>query len=293
MKQKISINKNIKIEARPVTFGSHGLKLAGKAYLPDVASADSPVPGAVLCHGFGSSHRAMNASARIMAKQGIAAFIFDFRGHGASEGAVDDRMAEDVVDAWDTLKQFPQVDGNRMGLIGHSLGAMSAITAAGMVDSLKTLVALACPPKIDEEMFANAPKNFGQWGHKDNHIIELPRQGTFPWLTGMTAIVARLWMYLSRYYVRIDLKKFVRGILKVNMAEVVSKLDTCAKLFVFCEGDSITPYKKSVLVYDAACEPKIKFLAKGQHSTPLMRGNLRSQWTTWAVNTLYDREQTF
>ena len=139
-----------RIKEWPVTFGSNGLKLTGKVLLPDDARADSPVPGAVLCHGFGGSHRFMKSSAKILAEQGIATLVFDFRGHGASEGAIDGRQADDAVDAWNALKQFPEVDKSRMGIIGHSLGAMSAILAAGKVDSPRALVALSCPPIIDD-----------------------------------------------------------------------------------------------------------------------------------------------
>jgi pimeloyl-ACP methyl ester carboxylesterase len=292
MRQNIPSPKNVKIEEHPVIFGSHGLKLIGKALLPDIASAESPVPGAVLCHGFGSSHRSIKESAQILTKKGIATFIFDFRGHGGSEGAVDGKMADDVVDAWDILKQFPQVDNNRMGIVGHSLGALSAMIAAGKVDSPKALISLNCPQIIDEAMLAEASVNFGHWGHGDNHIIEFPRHGTFPWFKGIAGVIYRIIMYVLGYHVRIDLKRFVRGLLQMNVAEVVSKLDTCAKLFVFCEGDTITPYQKSVLVYNAACEPKMQVLAKGHHGSSIGRGNLRSQWTTWAVNTLYDNVDT-
>ena len=291
MKQQVPREANVKNKVKewPITFGSNGLKLAGKVFLPDIASAESPVPGAILCHGFGSSHRAMQDSARIMASQGVATLIFDFRGHGASEGAVDGRQAEDAVDAWNTLKQFPEVDNDRMGLVGHSLGAMSAIMAAGKVDSPKMLIALSCPPLINKETYPEMTGDFGQWGSKHSHIVEYPRQGTPPWITGITAIFVRLWMYLSHDHVRIDLKKFVEGMVQMNMADVLSELDNCAKLFVFCENDSITPYHKSVLVYEAACAPKMKFLGKGNHSAPITSGRLRSQWTSWAINSLLDR----
>jgi cephalosporin-C deacetylase-like acetyl esterase len=51
--------KAAEIKELPIVFGSHGLKLKGKILLPKEATADEPVPGAVLCHGFGSAHRVM------------------------------------------------------------------------------------------------------------------------------------------------------------------------------------------------------------------------------------------
>jgi cephalosporin-C deacetylase-like acetyl esterase len=199
--------KTTDIKEFPVVFGGHGLKLKGKIILPKDASANKPVPGAVLCHGFGSAYRVMEPSAQIMAAQGIATLIFDFRGHGSSEGAVDGKMADDVVDAWNLLSQLPEVDSKRMGLVGHSLGAISVIMAAE----------------------------------------------------------------------------------RVNNPRVLQKLEDCSKLFVFCEGDKVTPYRKFAFIYETACQPKELLLTKGGfHTTPLLRGNLRSQWTSWTVKALTD-----
>ncbi len=290
MKEKTIKIKNKGVTAAvkefPINFVSHELKLKGKVLFPRDSCINSAIPGAVLCHGFGASHRAMETSARIMASQGVATLIFDFRGHGSSEGAVDDKLVDDVVAAWNTLKQFPGVDEKRMGLIGHSLGAMSAIMAAERVDSPQALIALACPSQVDPELNTDMPVNFGQWG-RTNNIMEYPRQGAFPWLKGIAALGSRVLMYLFGYRVRVDLKKFFQFATQVQMTEVLRKLENCSKLFVFCEGDTITPYNKSVLVYQEACEPKAKLLAKGGfHTTPLLPGHVRSQWTSWAVRTL-------
>jgi hypothetical protein len=73
----------------------------------------------------------------------------------------------------------------------------------------------------------------------------------------------------------------------MNMLESISKLKDCSKLFVFCEGDSVTPYAQSVAVYEAASDPKAMILGKGGfHTTPLMRGNVRDQWTSWIAEEL-------
>jgi pimeloyl-ACP methyl ester carboxylesterase len=275
-----------KIKEIPVIFGSNGLKLTGKALIPENATHNSPVPGAILCHGFGSSHRVMKDSAKIIAGRGVATFVFDFRGHGSSEGAIDGRQADDVVDAWNFMKMLPGIDGNRMALIGHSLGAMSAIIASGSVRSPEVLVSLSCPYIPKEEIMSSTPANYGKWGSKHSRIVEFPRHGSPPWITGLSGIIARAWMYITLNHVRIDVNKFIEGIKIADMESVLSKLVNCRKLFVFCEGDTITPYAKSVSVYDAACEPKIKLLSKGQHSTPISRGNLRSKWTNWVAEML-------
>lgn len=283
------IDTTAEIREYPVVFGSHGLQLKGKILLPTEASASEPVPGAVLCHGFGAAYRVMEPAARMMATQGIASIIFDFRGHGASEGAVDGKMAEDVVDAWNVLCQFPEVDNQRVGIAGHSLGAMSAIMAADKVGNPRALVALACPPEMESPLPIGGEKNFGRWGREIKVIMEYPKHGAFPWMKGIAALICRIWMYLGCFSVRVDWQKFMDIFPQMKMSAILEKLEDCSKLFVFCEGDKVTPYRKYAVVYESACEPKELILAKGGfHTTPLLPGNLRSQWTSWMVKTLTD-----
>jgi pimeloyl-ACP methyl ester carboxylesterase len=274
--------KKFKNKAREqrITFLSGNLRLRGKILFPDTASPEHPVPGAVLCHGFGSSHRQIAPSARMLAERGIATIIFDLRGHCTSDGALDGDVINDVVSAWSTLKKNPEVDSSRIGLVGHSLGAMAAIMAADTVRP-SALVALSCPPQM-EEMFADYPEDFGHWGAKHNRVMEYPRQGSFPWLKGLSALGCRAWMYLFGYTVRVNMKKFAEAAFKWNMFDALAKMESCPKLFIFCEGDSVTPYARSASVYEAAPEPKEKVLSKGgMHTTPIMGGSLRNQWVEW------------
>jgi pimeloyl-ACP methyl ester carboxylesterase len=284
-----NMKKAAEIKESPIVFGSHGVQLRGKVLVPGQASINEPVPGAVLCHGFGSAYRVMEPAARTMATQGIASLIFDFRGHGASEGAVDGKMAEDIVDAWNILCQLPEVDSQRIGIAGHSLGAMSAIMAADKVNKPRALVALACPPEVEEPLPIGGEKNFGRWGREIKVIMEYPKHGAFPWLKGIAALFCRVWMYFGCFRVRVDWRKFMAAFPQMKMSAVLRKLEDCSKLFVFCEGDRVTPYRKYAPVYESACEPKELILAKGGfHTTPLLAGSLRSQWTGWLVKTLID-----
>lgn len=281
-----------KVKEFPIVFGSHGVKLKGKVLFPQGSSIDLPIPGAVVCHGFGADYRAVESSARIMVSHGVATVIFDFRGHGSSEGVVDGKLVEDIVDAWDFLSQFSEVDKKRMGLVGHSLGAMSAIMAAEKVDNPRALITLACPPEVNSDLLNSGAANLGNLGREDSRISEYPRDGTLPWLTGLAGLLSRVWMHLFDYRVRVNWQKFFEALPQMKMSEILQKLEDCSKLFVFCEGDKVTPYHKSVLLYEAACQPKEMLLAKGGfHTTPLLRGNLRCQWTSWAVATLKERKR--
>ena len=275
------------IKEWPIVFGSHGLQLKGKIIMPAMASADLPVPAAVLCHGFGAAYRVMEPAARIMAAQGVGSIIFDFRGHGISEGAVDGKLDEDVVDAWNVLCKLPEVDNARMGVAGHSLGAMSAIMAADKISNPRALVSLSCPPEVENQFPIGGEKNFGRWGRDLKVIVEYPKHGAFPWMKGLAAFICRIWMYLGCFKVRVNWQSFMDAFPQMNMSTILKQLQGCSKLFVFCEGDRVTPYRSYRPVFLSACQPKELLLAKGGfHTTPLLPGNLRSQWTSWIVKTL-------
>jgi pimeloyl-ACP methyl ester carboxylesterase len=279
----ISAETPAELSEIPVTFGSGEVKLAGEILFPN---AGHPVPGAVLCHGFGSSHRAVKAGARIIANHGVAVLIFDFRGHGASEGILDGNIVQDVVDAWHFLSEFPGVDKRRIALIGHSMGAMAAIMAARQVNPY-ALVALSCPPELDGKLMKGVPTILRKWITKGITVEDFPQDGAFPWLNVPFTVLSRLWMHLLAYGLRVDWWGFLDVLTKAKMSTALRELKDCATLFVHCEGDSLTPYQPALELYEKARQPKDLFLAKGGfHSAPLQLGGLRGGWTRWAVATL-------
>lgn len=238
----------------PVTFGNGKTKLIGKVLLPN---AEHPVPGAILCHGFGSSHQAVEPSARVLASYGVAVLTFDFHGHGRSGGVLGGNIVGDVVDAWQFLSEFPEVNKRRIALVGHSMGAMAAILASHQIRPY-ALIALSCPP------------------------------GSLAWwLTRPLAMVSHIWTYLASYQQHINWQGFLRTLRKMKMSIALREVKSCSTLFVHCRGDSLTPYQAAMKLYEKANQPKDLLLVEGGfHSAPLQLEDLRGQWTQWAVATL-------
>ncbi len=274
------------VQQKDVVFGHHGVELSGRLSLP--AEAPGPVPAAVLCHGFGASKKAVEPCARALAERGIASIAFDFRGHGNSGGVMDGLPVEDVLDALEFLRRQPEIDAGRAAIIGHSLGAMTAIFAAREAGP-EALVLLSCPPETSDEFPADGDtSSYGHWG-KDI-VLEYPRQGAFPWLNGIAAIVCRLWMTVNGFSVRVNWQKFLGALRELKMCHALKELDECAKLFVFCLGDRVTPYHKSSLVYRVAPAPKEALLVSGgNHTAPLSRKDIRSRWLEWTADSLQSR----
>lgn len=274
------------VQQRDVIFGSHGVELAGRLFLPTEVCGQ--VPAVIWCHGFGASKKAVEPCARALAERDIASLIFDFRGHGESGGVMDGLPVDDVLDARELLCRQPEIDAGQIAIVGHSLGAMTAIFAAVEVKP-RALVLLSCPPETSDEFPADGDtSSYGHWG-KDI-VLEYPKHGAFPWLKGIAAIACRLWMTVSGFTVRVNWQKFLDALRELKMCQALQKMDDCAKLFVFCLGDRVTPYHKSALVYQATPLPKDALVVQGgNHTAPLSRKDLRNRWLEWTVDSLQDR----
>lgn len=109
-------------------------------YLPESASAETPVPAVVLLHGASgvSSSREL-LYARQFAEMGIAAAVVDVFAHrrDMATGFIDRllNITETMMlaDAYTTLKhldEHPEVDGSRVALMGFSYGGMATMFAA-------------------------------------------------------------------------------------------------------------------------------------------------------------------
>lgn len=256
---------------KSITFGSKGIALKGTIFMPSHAGKHNHVPGAVLCHGYGSDSAVFENSARELAAEGVATLTFDFRGHGASGGLLDGSIVEDVMDAWNYMYEQPEIDRKRMGLIGHSMGAFSAILAAGKLKKAKVLVTLACPGEIHNKVAGN------------------PKHVAYPFLRHIATLIFKITRRWNKLTVRVDWKKFIEFWPKMKPSQSLASLEECNKLFVFCLDDIAAPYHNFIYSYAMASEPKHVLVTTGNHKTPMESTSLRTQWQKWTVGALYGR----
>lgn len=131
-----------------IAFGDSNLTLDGILSLP--TNMPSPFPGVVLCHPhtlFGGSMNSpvMHALSIALDIRGLATLRFNFRGVGLSEGTFDEGKGEqdDLKLAIDTLKRWPGVRGNRIGVAGVSFGAVVALDGIATSRNVRALAALS------------------------------------------------------------------------------------------------------------------------------------------------------
>jgi len=116
----------------PAAAGVHD-GLAYALFAPDA----TPTSGVVVLHGAGSQKENHFDFARACTAAGLAAVVFDQRGHGASAGALDGRAVEDVAAIASLLPTGP------VALRGSSMGGWLALAAASAVGA--AAVVAICP----------------------------------------------------------------------------------------------------------------------------------------------------
>jgi dienelactone hydrolase len=140
-----------------VSFESDGARCAGWLYRPD-RPADPPV--IVMANGTGAEKSfGLGQYAERFAERGYAAFLFDYRYFGDSEGdprrLVDpERQLADLKAAVDRVRDLDDVDGRRVILWGFSLGGGHVLQAASEDRRVRAVV--AAMPMTDGVAVSNA-----------------------------------------------------------------------------------------------------------------------------------------
>ncbi len=149
-----------------VTFTNDAAKvtLAGTLTLP---KGPGPFPATVLIAGSGpedrdaqvANHRPFLVLADYLTRKGIAVLRYDKRGIGDSTGAPDAAttvdLAADAQAALIYLRARKEIDPSRVGLIGHSEGAIIAPLIASTSKDVAWIVLLSAPATKGEDTMLN------------------------------------------------------------------------------------------------------------------------------------------
>lgn len=128
------------IEYQPVTLFNEqeDIRLSGW-YIPSQNGA-----AIIVLHGFGNTRLAMKDRADALARHGYGVLLYDLRGHGESGGNVRAFGWQDIADvkiALDFLLQREEVDPDRIGILGFSIGGQIAIRAASEYEQIRAILA--------------------------------------------------------------------------------------------------------------------------------------------------------
>lgn len=153
--------------SEPITIWSDGIRLAGDLWKPTDLKADEQRPALLLVHGWGGTKSHLNqAYAPQFAALGYVVLTFDYRGWGESDGKlirIGEKPAEidgpfqlevsevrTIVDPIDQLEDIENayhyligdsnVDSERLGIWGSSLGGGLALQTAATLPGFNVLI---------------------------------------------------------------------------------------------------------------------------------------------------------
>jgi len=195
-------------------------------------------PLVLLLHGFtgykGEAH--IESLAELLAKNGFFAVRFDCSGSGASDGTIENdyrfsNYLSDIGLVLDFVKTLPNVDKNRIGIWGHSMGGQLACIFASTHPEIKSLCAIS-PPSIfilpDSDMEQMKKSGFFE---KESPVL------------GKIKIPAAFFDDRVKY----DASKAVRNLL-------------IPKLIIWGTNDTICPAERTKLIFDSAAKPKKRII---------------------------------
>lgn len=209
----------------PVTFTStDGLHLAGW-YIPSHNGATI-----ILCHGLGVNRAAMLPQAALLAEHGYGSLLFDFRAHGESEGEMVTygyAETDDVLAAVDYLLARSDVDPQRIGILGGSMGAATAIRTAARSPHLKAVVAESAFSSLEDEVASS-----------------------FKAISGLPAFP------FAPFTVAIAQWKTGQRISEVRPVEDIPSIAPRPVLIIHGPDDELIPAEQGLRLYEVAREPK-------------------------------------
>jgi uncharacterized protein len=271
----------------PVAFRSAGLRLDGLLHLPDGHVEGERRAGIVVCHGrYGIKEWIASRWTPPLVDAGYVCLSFDYRNLGRSEGTLGrlfpEEEVEDLLAAVTFMEARPEVDGERLGVVGWGLGGGVAIAGAAQDDRLRAVVCAS--GLVDGERHDRHRLSDAAW-RKRGAAIDRDREerattgvsatvstGRFPddrpvtatdgelsdWLRSLIATVGR---ERATDPVRLGIPARVtleslEAFDAFKPVDVVSRLSPRPVLFAHVVDDTEFPYDHVLDAYDRAGEPK-------------------------------------
>jgi uncharacterized protein len=135
---------DVSVAPERVEFDSRDGKRLSGWFVPAPEGAEPPWPCVLLVYGYGGHKEQMAGYASMLHEGGFATLMFDMHGSGLRRGeptSLGYRERWDVMDAVLYARTRPDVDPDRIGALGVSMGAATALMAAEEDPHIKSIVA--------------------------------------------------------------------------------------------------------------------------------------------------------
>jgi pimeloyl-ACP methyl ester carboxylesterase len=123
-------------------------------------------PGILVAHGFAGSKQLMFGYGYTLAHNGYGVLLLDFNGHGENAAPLaKNKLQQDFSTALTVLKAQPEIDPNKIGLLGHSMGSQVVMLAG--IEQSKIISAVVAVSPTDAPVTPDEPRNLqfqaGEW----------------------------------------------------------------------------------------------------------------------------------
>jgi alpha-beta hydrolase superfamily lysophospholipase len=249
-----------------VSFWSDGLKLAGVVRVPDGLKAGEPRPAFIVMHGFGSNMNSSNVlePCNMFDKRGYVTLRFDMPGCGESEGERGRIICLEQVaaasNALTFLAKHPQVDPDRIGMVGSSFGAAVAVYCGG-VDKRVAAVISSGGWGNGERKFRGQHPTPEAWKKFTDMLAEGKRHRE---RTGKSLMVPRydivpipehLRHHLSRNSIEMFPAETAQSMFDFRADDVIGQTAPRPILLLHSSVDSVTPTEQSIEMFKRAGQP--------------------------------------
>ena len=157
---------------------SSGHQMSALLLIPDNATAENPAPAIVCSHGWYNNREMQDLNYVEYARRGFVVLSIDMYGHGNSDNLPsgtwwdDANNANGMYDAVKMIAQLPFVDASRIGVTGHSNGALASRTAVLLDNKADTqLIAAALLVSNDAVYTDENGSYYNMFGSRDAGIV--------------------------------------------------------------------------------------------------------------------------
>ena len=164
------------VEYHDMTFVTEsGHELDALLLVPENATAENPAPAIVVSHGWYNNREMQDLNYVEYARRGYVVMAISMYGHGDSEVLPsntwwnDENNANGLYDAVKYVAKLPFVDNSRIGVTGHSNGALACREA--VLQDEEGLIAAALLVSNDAVYYDENGDFYNQFGSRDAGII--------------------------------------------------------------------------------------------------------------------------
>lgn len=210
-----------------------------------VPPASQPGPLLILMHGFGENREIWFEMSDELVAAGYGLLLFDARNHGISEGVITTMGYSEIQDfraATDYALTRPEVDPDRIALIGHSMGAVTVLMAAPDIPEARVIVAIS--------PFSSLEQNVGDGVKRMTGLPPFPFAPLVMWFTQQETQVAMT---------------------EIRPIDRVAAIAPRPLLLMHGELDETLNVSNSEALFAAAAEPKTFYVIPGGDHSDIVR----------------------